>query len=112
MIIKWQTILNKEINFNKSDYGLFEFGIKEFMGTLFIHFDSDIKQRELLFPYQFGDLQENYGYHSYENIEIIKQFNYTIKSNWKLIAEDFIEYSHLPWVHPGMYVDFKIIIIV
>ena len=25
-----------------------------------------------------------------------------IKSNWKLIAENFMEYYHLPWVHPEL----------
>merc|ERR1712176_649625 len=32
----------------------------------------------------------------------IEQFEYCINANWKLIAENFIEYYHLPWVHPEL----------
>ena len=27
---------------------------------------------------------------------------YEIAANWKLVAENFMEYYHLPWVHPGL----------
>ncbi len=27
---------------------------------------------------------------------------YEIDANWKLVAENFMEYYHLPWVHPGL----------
>src|SRR5205814_1004206 len=27
---------------------------------------------------------------------------YALDGNWKLVAENFMEYYHLPWVHPGL----------
>ena len=92
----------KPINFNKDEYGLFEFGVKEFMGTLFVNLDTNISRRERLWNYQMGDLNEHYGYYPYDNMRIIEQYEYTINSNWKMISENFIEYYHLPWVHPEL----------
>ena len=27
---------------------------------------------------------------------------YHFRANWKLVAENFMEYYHLPWVHPEL----------
>ena len=32
----------------------------------------------------------------------MRSVEYTIGANWKLVAENFMEYYHLPWVHPGL----------
>lgn len=92
----------KKINFNKQDYSLFEIGVKEFMGTLFVNLDADTARREALWQYQFGDLNENYGHYPYSDMRVVEQYKYSIQANWKLIAENFIEYYHLPWVHPEL----------
>jgi len=31
-----------------------------------------------------------------------RRVQYEIRANWKLVAENFMEYYHLPWVHPGL----------
>ena len=33
---------------------------------------------------------------------MVRSVEYTIEANWKLVAENFMEYYHLPWVHPGL----------
>jgi choline monooxygenase len=32
----------------------------------------------------------------------VRRAEYAIDANWKLVAENFMEYYHLPWVHPGL----------
>jgi choline monooxygenase len=34
--------------------------------------------------------------------QLVRRKDYTIAANWKLVAENFMEYYHLPWVHPGL----------
>ena len=34
--------------------------------------------------------------------EVSRTATYEIEANWKLVAENFMEYYHLPWVHPGL----------
>ena len=46
--------------------------------------------------------EENYGHYPWDDMRTIKQFEYNIDANWKLVAENFIEYYHLPWVHPEL----------
>ena len=91
-----------KINFNKEEYGLFEFGVRECMGTIFVNLNINKEERDSLWKYQFGDLEENYGHYPWNDMRIVKQYEYEINANWKLIAENFIEYYHLPWVHPEL----------
>jgi len=91
-----------KINFNKEQYGLFEIGVKEFMGTLYVNLDEDKDRREALFRTQMGDLEENYGYYPWSNMAVVAQNEYRIEANYKMVAENFIEYYHLPWVHPEL----------
>jgi len=92
----------RKINFNKEQYGLFEIGVKEFMGTLYVNLDDDIERRESLFQHQMGDLPAHYGHYPWSNMAVVAQNEYRIEANWKLVAENFIEYYHLPWVHPEL----------
>jgi choline monooxygenase len=34
--------------------------------------------------------------------QIARTAKYEIKANYKLVGENFMEYYHLPWVHPGL----------
>jgi phenylpropionate dioxygenase-like ring-hydroxylating dioxygenase large terminal subunit len=33
---------------------------------------------------------------------LLRRVEYDIAANWKLVGENFMEYYHLPWVHPGL----------
>ncbi len=41
------------------------------------------------------------GYRLSEH-RLVRSVEYSIEANWKLVAENFMEYYHLPWVHPGL----------
>src|SRR3954453_7089964 len=49
-----------------------------------------------------GDLPERTAGYRLDEWEIARTATYEIRANYKLIAENFMEYYHLPWVHPGL----------
>lgn len=49
-----------------------------------------------------GDLPEKFHRFPLADLQLVRRRPYTIHANWKLIAENFMEYYHLPWVHPEL----------
>jgi phenylpropionate dioxygenase-like ring-hydroxylating dioxygenase large terminal subunit len=49
-----------------------------------------------------GDLGDRLAGYSMDDWEIQARKDYDIAANWKLVAENFMEYYHLPWVHPEL----------
>ena len=49
-----------------------------------------------------GDLPERFARFPLDELQLVRRRPYTINANWKLIAENFTEYYHLPWVHPEL----------
>jgi phenylpropionate dioxygenase-like ring-hydroxylating dioxygenase large terminal subunit len=49
-----------------------------------------------------GDLDQRLDGYDMPDWRIQRRKDYDIGSNWKLIAENFMEYYHLPWVHPEL----------
>ena len=92
----------KRINFDKERYGLLEFGVRQSLGTLFVNLDPDETRRETLWRQQMGDLEEHYGHYPWHDMRTVAQLEYSIAANWKLVSENFMEYYHLPWVHPEL----------
>ena len=50
----------------------------------------------------FGDLPERLAGYELESWVCRESLTVDIAANWKLIAENYQEYYHLPWVHPGL----------
>jgi choline monooxygenase len=51
---------------------------------------------------ELGDLPRRLAGHRLDEHRLFRRVAYSIDANWKLIAENFMEYYHLPWVHPGL----------
>ena len=51
---------------------------------------------------QLGDLPERTAGYRLDEWEIARTAEYEIAANYKLVGENFMEYYHLPWVHPGL----------
>lgn len=49
-----------------------------------------------------GDLGATYGHYPWSRMAVVQQNEYRIEANWKMVAENFMEYYHLPWVHPEL----------
>jgi phenylpropionate dioxygenase-like ring-hydroxylating dioxygenase large terminal subunit len=49
-----------------------------------------------------GDLPARTAGYRLDEWELARTAEYQIAANYKLVAENFMEYYHLPWVHPGL----------
>lgn len=88
----------KSDNFNKDDYGLLPIKVEAFGCFIFVNLNANA---EPLSDY-LGDLAQQYRNFPLSEMVLVKRKKYSIKANWKLIAENFLEYYHLPWVHPEL----------
>lgn len=87
-----------EGNFCKADYGLHQVHVECWGGMIFAKMDDAVLP---LFDW-LGDLPERFCRHPLHELVLVRRKSYEIKANWKLIAENFMEYYHLPTVHPEL----------
>ncbi|MDX6618078.1 MAG: choline monooxygenase [Gaiellales bacterium] len=84
--------------FDKADYGLYPVRCEQWGFLIFICLDHDAPR--LLD--ELGELPERLAGYRLEEWQLERRLEYDIAANWKLIAENFMEYYHLPWVHPSL----------
>ncbi|HYS43167.1 MAG TPA: aromatic ring-hydroxylating dioxygenase subunit alpha, partial [Geobacteraceae bacterium] len=84
--------------FRKEDYGLLPVLVDSWGCFVFVNLDP--RARPL--AEWLGDLPQRYGRYPLSALRLIKRKRFDIRANWKLIAENFMEYYHLPWVHPEL----------
>lgn len=85
-------------SFDKSDYGLIEVAVDTWGPLVFVNLAGDaIPLGEWL-----GDVPDRFDNYGLEGWAEVAEKVYEIGANWKLIAENFMEYYHLPWVHPEL----------
>ncbi|RHZ42392.1 hypothetical protein DYB26_005298 [Aphanomyces astaci] len=85
-------------NFNTKDYGLLPVRVDTFGPFIYANVSGDAPP---LATY-LGDV--TYSLHEYPFDELVsfKSTTVSVKCNWKLLAENFMEYYHLPAVHPQL----------
>lgn len=84
--------------FNKEDYSLLPIKVSTWGCFIFANLSTNA---EPLSDY-LGDLPQIYKNFPLHELVLVRRKKYEIQSNWKLIAENFLEYYHLPWVHPEL----------
>ena len=84
--------------FDKKNYGLLPVIVQSWGFLVFVNLSS--KPTEL--EEWLGDLPGKFQSHGLENWKIFGVKNYDVGSNYKLIEENFMEYYHLPTVHPEL----------
>ncbi len=84
--------------FDKADYGLFSVRVETWGFMVFVNLDPEAAP--LL--EQLGDLPERCAGYRLDEWEVVREKVYDIQCNYKLIGENFMEYYHLPWVHPEL----------
>lgn len=85
-------------NFCKDDYPLLDVRCATWAGLLFVNLD----RRAMSLETWLGDLPQRYAQHPLDELQLVRRREYAINANWKLIAENFMEYYHLPWGHPEL----------
>jgi phenylpropionate dioxygenase-like ring-hydroxylating dioxygenase large terminal subunit len=70
----------------------------EWGGLLCVNLDPS----PIPFERWIGDLPTRFCRHPLSEMQLVRRRTYEINANWKLIAENFMEYYHLPWGHPEL----------
>jgi choline monooxygenase len=84
--------------FDRADYPLFSVRVEAWGPLIAVSLDPDV----MPFEEWLGDLGDRLSGYSLDEWRIRARKDYDIGANWKLIAENFMEYYHLPWVHPEL----------
>jgi choline monooxygenase len=88
----------EEGKFCKEDYGLLPVQVGVWGGMIF----CNLSENTMPLAKWLGDLPERYRRHPLNELELVRRRKYQINANWKLVAENFMEYYHLPSVHPEL----------
>ncbi len=84
--------------FDKDEMGLHPVRVAEWNFLVFVCLDPDTPELE----HELGDLTERLAGYRLHEYRMVRRVEYAIQSDWKLIGENFMEYYHLPWVHPAL----------
>ena len=84
--------------FDKADYGLHRVRCERWGFLVFVCLDA---AAPALLD-ELGDLPARLAGYRLDEWQLARRAEYVIHANWKLIAENFMEYYHLPWVHPSL----------
>jgi choline monooxygenase len=84
--------------FDKADYGLFPVRVQAWGFLVFVHLDPQGPP----VSEQLGDLPDRLAGHRLGQWRAQRRRRYEVAANYKLIGENFMEYYHLPWVHPEL----------
>jgi choline monooxygenase len=85
-------------SFCKDDFGLLPVRVETWGCLVFVNLDE--KARPL--SAWLGDLPARLADYPLAEFQLHKRKVFDVNANWKLVAENFMEYYHLPWVHPEL----------
>jgi len=85
-------------DFDKADYGLHPARVDVLGPVVFVCLDPGVPS----LADELGDLADRLEGYRLGDQRLIRRIDYEVEANWKLIGENFMEYYHLPWVHPGL----------
>jgi choline monooxygenase len=84
--------------FRKEDYGLLAVRVDTWGCFVFVSLNWDVRP----LSEWLGDLDRRLGHYPFAELLLWRRKTIEVQANWKLIAENFMEYYHLPWVHPEL----------
>jgi choline monooxygenase len=84
--------------FDRADYGLLPVAVDTWGPLVCVNLEPDPEPLSA----HLGDLPARTAGYRLDEWEIARTAEYEIAANYKLVAENFMEYYHLPWVHPGL----------
>ncbi|MBW3604739.1 MAG: aromatic ring-hydroxylating dioxygenase subunit alpha [Actinobacteria bacterium] len=84
--------------FDKRNYGLLPVHVAAWANLVFVSLEPE----PMPLTAWLGDLPERLAGYRLDEMTVVADRSYDIAANWKLIAENFMEYYHLPWVHPEL----------
>jgi len=84
--------------FDRTDYGLLPLRAETWGCLVFVNLDLDAPP----LADELGDLTDRLAGYRLEEWQLARRKVYEIGANYKLVGENFMEYYHLPWVHPEL----------
>ena len=84
--------------FDKADHGLLTVAVDSWGFFLFVNLSPDPEPLTTA----LGDLPQRFAGYGLEAWVPARRRTYEVAANHKLIGENFMEYYHLPWVHPEL----------
>jgi phenylpropionate dioxygenase-like ring-hydroxylating dioxygenase large terminal subunit len=88
--------MEKAVDFDRGDYGLVEFRIRQSLGFAFLCLDYAVDELDAWLG-DFPDIHLPWAMNSLVSTRV-REFE--VNCNWKTFIEVFNEYYHLPYVHP------------
>jgi choline monooxygenase len=89
-------------NFNKSDYNLFPVRHEVLGNLIFVNIDQKAPPLREYLGDAVPQIEEHLATLSGPDLVSVRTKVYNTSANWKLLAENFMEYYHLPSVHPSL----------
>ena len=87
-----------EENFCKSDYNLIPIPVQTFKNIITVNPNGNLSDVKDYYGGAYLDIKD----YPLEDCRIIHSKKYKVNCNWKLLVDNFIEYYHLPSVHPSL----------
>jgi choline monooxygenase len=84
--------------FDKADYGLLPVSVDSWGFFLFVNLSPDAEPLTTA----LGDLPRRFADYRLHEWIPQRRRTYDVAANHKLVGENFMEYYHLPWVHPEL----------
>ncbi|MDD7921478.1 aromatic ring-hydroxylating oxygenase subunit alpha [Actinomycetospora callitridis] len=84
--------------FDRADYGLLDVAVESWGLFVFVNLSPDPAPLAT----QLGDLPDRFAEYRLDEWVTQRTSTYDVAANYKLIGENFMEYYHLPWVHPEL----------
>jgi choline monooxygenase len=84
--------------FDRADYGLLPVAVDTWGFLVFVNLAADPEP----LSEQLGDLPQRFAGYRLEEWLPQRRRTYEVAANYKLVGENFMEYYHLPWVHPEL----------
>ncbi|MEU3271264.1 aromatic ring-hydroxylating dioxygenase subunit alpha [Saccharomonospora sp. NPDC006951] len=84
--------------FDKADYGLLPVAVDTWGPFVFVN----LSPAPAPLTTQLGDLPRRFANYRLDQWVPRRRRTYDVAANYKLVGENFMEYYHLPWVHPEL----------
>ena len=84
--------------FDRADYGLIDVAVERWGFLLFVN----LAENPARLSSQLGDLPARFANYRLGEWAPQRRRTYEVAANYKLVGENFMEYYHLPWVHPEL----------
>ncbi len=84
--------------FDKADYGLLPVAVDSWGLFLFVNLSPAPEPLATA----LGDLPQRFAGYRLDEWVPQRRRSYDVAANYKLVGENFMEYYHLPWVHPEL----------